>query len=140
MEWVWTVPLRTDFERRQSLLEIDVLVARALGLTLAELCSMYRIQFPVFKQYEDNTYYDQHGRIVYLAGDQAYGLSTPNWKTHKDTPAGETVTRKIMDDTLPGGPRERTIEYLAPFDRCDREADYATAWAYFDAHPEDAAV
>ena len=39
-----------------------------------------------------------------------------------------TVSRTIMDDTLPGGPRERTITYTAPFDRCDREADYATAW------------
>jgi len=34
-----------------------------------------------------------------------------------------------MDDTLPGGPRERTITYATPFDQCDREADYATAWA-----------
>ncbi|MFH1758287.1 MAG: hypothetical protein ABH969_09590 [Pseudomonadota bacterium] len=38
----------------------------------------------------------------------------------------------ITDDTLPGGPRERTITYTAPFDRCDREADYATAWAAFE--------
>jgi hypothetical protein len=29
-------------------------------------------------------------------------------------------------------PRERTIEYHAPFDRCDREQDYRTAWAAFD--------
>ena len=33
---------------------------------------------------------------------------------------------------LPGGPRERTITYTAPFDLCDREADYATAWAAFE--------
>jgi len=43
-----------------------------------------------------------------------------------------TVSRTIMDDTLPGGPRERTITYTAPFDRCNREADYATAWAAFE--------
>ena len=42
------------------------------------------------------------------------------------------VTRTDQDDTLPGGPRERVIEYVAPFDRCDREADYATAWKFFD--------
>ena len=42
-----------------------------------------------------------------------------------------TVERKIIDDTLPGGPRERTIVYQAPFDRCDRERDYETAWAEF---------
>ena len=37
-----------------------------------------------------------------------------------------------MDDTLPGGPFERVIEYHAPFDRCNREADYATVWAAFE--------
>ncbi|WP_275129192.1 hypothetical protein [Vibrio vulnificus] len=36
-----------------------------------------------------------------------------------------------MDDTQPGGPVERTIEYIAPFDKCDREQDYETAWAVF---------
>ena len=35
-------------------------------------------------------------------------------------------------DTMPGGPVERTIEYLAPFDRCDREQDYETAWKFFE--------
>jgi len=37
-----------------------------------------------------------------------------------------------MDDTLPGGPRERTIIYEAPFDLCNREQDYETAWAEFE--------
>lgn len=36
-------------------------------------------------------------------------------------------------DTMPGGPVERTIEYVAPpFDRCDREQDYETAWKFFE--------
>ena len=35
-------------------------------------------------------------------------------------------------DTMPGGPVERTIEYVAPFDRCDRERDYETAWKFFE--------
>ena len=26
----------------------------------------------------------------------------------------------------------RTIEYVAPFDRCDREQDYETAWRFFE--------
>ena len=37
----------------------------------------------------------------------------------------------MIDDTLPGGPRERVIKYTAPFDRCDREEDYRTVWAAF---------
>jgi hypothetical protein len=124
-EWKWSTPLRTDYERRQAQIEGDVLAARALGLTLAELRTIYRIQFPVLQQYERN------GRIVYLDGDSAYGLRTPEWRNVADMTHG-TIERKIIDDTLPGGPRERTITYIAPFDRCDREADYAIAWAEFD--------
>ena len=33
-EWTWKTPLRSDFARRQALVEIDVLVAMALGLRL----------------------------------------------------------------------------------------------------------
>jgi hypothetical protein len=130
-EWRWDTPLRTDFERRQALVEIDVLVSRALGLTLEELLAIYRIQFPVFRKYENNTYYERGGRIVYLDGDGAYGFRTPDWHGIKDMPSGK-VTRTVQDDTLPDGPNERVIEYVAPFDRCDRESDYATAWKCFD--------
>jgi len=133
--WNHYIPLRTDFERRQALVEIDVLVARALALTLDELLSIYRIQFPVFRQYEDNTFFDQNGRIVYLDGDSSFGLKTPEWRTVENMLAG-TVTRRTDDDTLPGGPCERIIEYVAPFDRCDREADYTTAWKYFEENGE----
>ena len=34
----------------------------------------------------------------------------------------------VIDDTLPGGPRECAIVYNAPFDRCDREQDYEIVW------------
>ncbi len=129
--WAWSTPLRTDYERRQALIENDVLVARELGLTLEELCTIYRIQFPVLQQYERNTYYDRKGRIVYLDGDSAYGYRTPDWKDITGMTDG-TVSRRVVDDTLPGGPHERIITYVAPFDRCDRAADYATAWAEFD--------
>jgi hypothetical protein len=46
-------------------------------------------------------------------------------------PSG-TIERTVIDDTLPGGPRERIIRYTAPFDKCDREEDYRTAWAEFE--------
>jgi len=38
---------------------------------------------------------------------------------------------KVTEDFLPAGPRDRTIIYEAPFDRCDREQDYATVWREF---------
>ena len=50
----------------------------------------------------------------------------------KDAPAGKKFYRTITDDTMPGGPVERTIEYVAPFDRCNREQDYETAWKFFE--------
>jgi hypothetical protein len=131
-EWSWSTPLRSDFERRQALMEIDVLVAQALGLTLDELLTIYRIQFPVLQQNERDTWYDQNGRIVFTAnrGLPGVGVDRSQWDEIRDMKSG-TVSRTVVDDTLPGGPRERTITYAAPFDRCDRETDYVEAWRAF---------
>jgi len=131
--WNRNCALRTDYTRRQALVEIDVLASLALGLTLDELKTIYRIQFPVLRQYEADTWYDRNGRIVFTCskGLTGVGFSRPEWNEIKDMKSG-TVERTIIDDTLPGGPRERTITYEAPFDRCDREKDYETAWTEFE--------
>lgn len=138
--WQRHVALRTDYTRRQALVEIDVLAAMALGLTLDELITIYRVQFPVMRQYEKETYYDQTGRIVFTVSKGLPGVGFPRraprgetgWEDIQDMAEG-TVTRTITDDTLPGGPIQRTITYTAPFDKCDRETDYRTAWAAFEA-------
>lgn len=131
--WDWNTPLRTDYERRQALVELDVLASMALGLSLDELIDIYRLTFTVLKGYEDDTWYDANGRIVFSKkqyGDLMY--KRPDFERIKDALAGQVFTRTIMDDTQPGGPRERTIEYVAPFDTCDRVEDYRTAWAFFE--------
>ena len=153
--WTRHIALRTDYSRRQALVEIDVLTAMAFGLAFDELCTIYRVQFPILNQYERDTWYDQYGRIAFTisrglvgvglprrkrTGDTCYGIRTDRrhengialgWEDIRDLKHG-VVTRTITDDTLPGGPFERTIEYHAPFDRCDREEDYRTAWAAFE--------
>lgn len=131
----WEVPLRTDYERRQALVEIDVLVAMELGMTLEQLKEIYRIQFPVLQSYEKDTWYDANGRIVFTTNRSLtnVGFSRKEWEDGiKGAPAGKKFYRTITDDTMPGGPVERTIEYVAPFDRCDREKDYETAWKFFE--------
>ena len=134
-EWTWNTPLRTDYERRQALVEIDVLTAMALGMTLEQLKTIYRIQFPVLQSYEADTWYDANGRITFTNNRSLVGVGFDRKEFElnmKDAPAGKKFYRTINDDTMPGGPVERTIEYVAPFDRCDREQDYETAWKFFE--------
>ena len=113
----------------------------ALGLTLDELITIYRIQFPVLRQYERETFYDQTGRIVFTVNKGLIGVGFPRkadkkkgkpvgWEDIREMKTG-TVERVIIDDTLPGGPVERTITYEAPFDRCDRVEDYRMVWKEF---------
>ena len=150
-EWTWETPLRTDYERRQALVEIDVLTAMALGMTLQQLKTIYRIQFPVLQSYEADTWYDANGRITFTNNRSltGVGFTRPEWENAgavqpikrgdapwdgimKHAPAGYVFARTITDDTMPGGPVQHTIEYAAPFDRCDREQDYETAWKFFE--------
>ncbi|MDR2561942.1 MAG: hypothetical protein LBC63_09265 [Holophagales bacterium] len=131
--WRWETPLRTDFERRQALVELDVLTALALGMTLEQLKTIYRIQFPVLQSNEADTWYDKNGRIVFTnsVGLKGVGYDRAEWNTIKNATTG-TFTRTITDDTQPNGPTQRTIEYIAPFDKCNREQDYEVAWEYFE--------
>lgn len=125
--------IRSDYERREALIEIDVIVAMALGLSLEQQKSIYRIQFPVLQSYEADTWYDRNGRIVFTNNRSMIGVGfdRKEWEEIKDAKSG-VFTRTITDDTMPGGPVERTIEYVAPFDRCDREKDYEEVWANFE--------
>ena len=132
-EWDWHTPLRTDYERRQALVELDVLASMALGITLDELIDIYGLTFMVLNQYEADTWYDANGRVAF-SSKKGYGKLTfdrPDFERIKNAPAGKVFTRTITDDTQLGGPRERTIEYVAPFDKCNRVEDYKTAWKFF---------
>lgn len=160
-DWTRHCALRSDYARRMTLVEIDVLVAQALGLTLDELLLIYRVQFPVMQGYERDTWYDITGRIVFTNSKGLVGvglprkggrttpktrITTPDGNTkdgnhgwedfYKDgqflVPDGTTVDMTITDDTLPGGPRQVTRTFKAPFARANREEDYRVAWEFFE--------
>ncbi|MBS9996662.1 class I SAM-dependent DNA methyltransferase [Vibrio alginolyticus] len=178
-EWNRNCALRSDFARRQALVEIDVLVAMELGMTLEELCSIYRIQFPVMHDNETDTWYDQNGRIVFTKSKSLTGVGLDRsfkrnsfqtglingvfegkdvgegseespltdmamnlgWKDVQNLKSG-TVIKIFDDETIPADePDEngsynqvvqRTVEYVAPFTRCNREDDYKEVWAFFE--------
>ena len=139
--WAWDIPLRNYFERRQALVEIDVIAAMALGLSLQDLEMIYTIQFPVLQQNENDTWYDMEGKIVFTCskGLTGVGLDRPKWNEirgeQKDDNtflgASETYTHTIdpYKSELYGGQQQT---FVAPYTRCDRIADYRTAWAYFE--------
>jgi hypothetical protein len=159
--WSRGVALRGDYARRMALIEIDVLVAQAMGLTLDELLLIYRVQFPVMQGYERDTWYDIQGGIVFTTNKGLVGVGLPRRgtrntpKTRIEWPSGETregnfgwedlhrdgqvlvpdstiVRQSVNDDTLRGGPRTVERRYIAPFLRANREDDYREAWDFFN--------
>ena len=130
-KWQWSTPLRNWFERRQALVEIDVITAIALGLTLEELILIYNVQFPVLQQNEDDTWYDTKGNIVFTCskGLVGVGVDRPVWETIRHLNAGETYEHTITKSELYRG---KVVTYYAPFDKCDRVEDYKVAWEHFE--------
>jgi hypothetical protein len=161
-EWQRNGALRSDYARRMALVEIDVMVAQALGLSLDELQLIYRVQFPVIQQNERDTWYDLTGRIVFTCNIGLAGTGLPRKRGKKDAeitltlpdgrtrpiqgweelrqlqesgqlPDGSVATITVTDDTLPSGPRKVERRYTAPFALANREEDYKIAWAFFEA-------
>ena len=158
-EWDWKTPLRSDFARRQALLEIDVLVAMALGLTLDELLTIYRVQFPVMRMYELADEYDARGRQLpntvrknqggtdfrtarehasethpqaYRVRPAADALSE-HWPfTEETTGADGTPLSLDVSWKIDNDLQDVTKTFYPPFTKVDREEDYRRAWEVFE--------
>ena len=148
-DWAWDIPLRNYFERRQALVEIDVIAAMALGLTLEDLEMIYAIQFPVLQQNEADTWYDQKGNIVFTCSKGLTGVGLDRKRNTKTGMLGWEDIRgeQIGENTYAGTSPTHThtidpakselyggqqVTYYAPYTRCDRIADYRRAWAHFE--------
>lgn len=128
--WDMSTPLRTDFERRAALVEIDALAALMLGLTADHLALMFRAQFPVLRRYEYTMYFDSHGRKI-AKDHQARGV-----EQQKDD-------FKLVGGFLSGGEHGDLLSRYSPFPpddkhaepwfyKPDREAEMRAAYADFD--------
>ena len=148
-DWAWDIPLRNYFERRQALVEIDVIAAMALGLTLEDLEMIYTIQFPVLQQNESDTWYDQKGNIVFTCSKGLTGVGLDRKRNTKTGMLGwEDIRGEQIDENTYAGispTHTHTIDpakselyggqqvtYYAPYTKCDRIEDYRRAWAHFE--------
>lgn len=122
-KWSRSVALRSAFERRWALVEIDALASLELGLTVDELCTIYRTQFPVLRDYERNTWYDRHGRIAFTnnRGLTGVGLARKDFELWQEC---LEIDRELPDDF-------DRMNLEPPFEVRDREADMRHAYAFF---------
>lgn len=148
-KWTADIPLRNYFERRQALVEIDVIAAMALGLTLEDLEMIYTIQFPVLQQNEADTWYDQKGNIVFTCSKGLTGVGLDRKRNTKTGMLGwEDIRGEQIDENTYAGtspththtidPKKselyggQQVTYYAPYTKCDRIEDYRRAWAHFE--------
>jgi hypothetical protein len=109
-QWEWATPLRRAADRRQALVEIDVIVAIMLGITAEELLTIYRTQFPVLQKYERDALYDANGR-------QLPGKVAAEYRTKG--------TLKPADVSVD------SVKYVEPFVGVDRGRDMELAHKHF---------
>jgi hypothetical protein len=128
--WTTKTPLRTDFERRAALVEIDAVASSILGISMEQLGLIYRAQFPVLRKYEYYMYFDSCGRRI-AKDHQAYGV-----EQRKDDYG-------LLQEYLRNGDCGDLLERYCPFPpddthdvpwffKADRETEMRAAYGEFE--------
>ncbi|NEC01335.1 DNA methyltransferase [Streptomyces anulatus] len=123
--WEYGTPLRTEYERRAALVEIDALVAVWLGMSADELIAIHKARYAILADRESNMWFDANGRQ--LAQDSyAHG--------HGQTKEHYEQFLAYLKKERPEPPEG----YTAPFYKAEREAEMRAAHAYFSARRQEA--
>jgi hypothetical protein len=135
-KWEWMTPVRSDFARRQALLEVDVLISLALELSADELVTIYRVQFPVMREYETADEYDGRGRHIPNTtrknqGGPEFRAASEEWKSAGNDPCDPDAPPLTVSWEIDDGLQTVTKTFYPPFTKVDREADYAQAYEVF---------
>lgn len=128
--WNGATPLRSDFERRAALVELDVLSALMLGLSPELLSLMCRAQFPILMKYESEMYFDRSGRRI-SQSHHAYGS--------RQSKSDYATLERYLEFGDPGDLLDRYDPFPPDanhdepwFYKPDREAEMRTAYAEFE--------
>ena len=121
--------VKNEYLRRQLLVELDVLAAMSLGLSLEELIQIYEVQFAVLRSYDEDTWFDQKGNIVFTNNRSliGVGMSRNDFENLKKTNDGKCVAPITGE-----GIDAQINEYTAPFLKCNRIEDYKKVWKIFE--------
>ena len=124
--------ITNDLKRRMALIEIDVLVAISIGITLDELIQIYSVQFPVFKSYEIVDLYDLHGnRLPNTTRKEAGAKEVRELLEKNDGVAPITVSWDIDN-----GIQKMTQTFYPPFQNVDRIVDYKAVYGSFEGRSD----
>lgn len=116
--WEYGTPLRSEYERRAALVEIDGLVAVWLGMSADELVAIHKARYAILADREEQMWFDAAGRQ--LAQDP-YAHGHGQTKEHYDQ---LLAYQKGERSTPPEG-------YTAPFYKANREEEMRAAHTYF---------
>lgn len=120
--WTPSTPLRNALLRRDAQIEIDVLVAIMAGITIEELCTVYRTQFAVLHDNDRGT--GKNPSVFDKNGRRAPSTVLAAWRKK-----GDAITTAERTHTNASG---HTYVYELPFRTYDREEDMRTAYAEFE--------